>query len=110
MTGPGNADVYRGTDKHKRPWRVGVSGSQCGDADGAALFAGSVAHPTNESQRFATDGRRWFRALTGDHGEPGTVLWHGHPVEPADVPVVVQKVFVERGVLRRFHLSKVVAA
>lgn len=103
-------DRYVGSDRHKRPWKRGASGSQCGDADGPALFAQAVPHPDNPRQRFATDGVRWFRALPDDNpGADGGMVWHGHPVRPRDVPVAVQKHFVERGVVRRVSLSRVVS-
>lgn len=38
------------------------------------------------------------------------MIWHGHPVPAADVPIAVQRVFVERGVLRPVHHRKVVPA
>lgn len=104
-------DHYVGFDaKHKLPFRRAGSGSQCGGADGPGLFAQAVADPSNSNQRFATDGRRWFRALP-DHNpqEDGGMVWHGHPVEPRDVPTTVQRVFVARGVLRRTHQTKVIA-
>lgn len=103
------SDRYVGSDRHKRPWLVGESGSQCGDADGVALFKSAVPHPHNPRQRFVTDGERWYRALPDDNpGQDGGMVWHGHPVEPLDVPAAVQRVFVARQVLRRVHLKKVV--
>lgn len=94
-------DTYRGSDRHKRPWKVGRSGTPCGDADGPRLF-----HPR---QRFVTDGVRWFRALPDDSpGPDGGMVWHGHPVEPRDVSFAVQKLFVERGVIARPSRKRVV--
>lgn len=60
-------DTYVGSDRHKRPWRVGASGSQCGDADGEALFAAAVAHPGTRgsaSPRTGSDGSGRFRTTT----------------------------------------------
>lgn len=88
----------------------GESGSQCGNADGEALFAVAVTHPHNPRQRFVTDGERWFRALPDNNPDmDGAMAWHGHPVPPGAVPVAVQKEFVRRGVLRRASLRRVVA-
>lgn len=99
---------YAGSDRHKRPWVRGETGSQCRDADGPTLFRTAVVHPHSARQRFATDGQRWFRALPDDNPEEdGGTVWHGHPVPPVAVPVAVQKEFVRRGVLRRVSLSKV---
>ncbi len=102
-------DTYRGSDRHKRPWKVGRSGTPCGDADGPRLFVDAVPHPSNPRQRFATDGVRWFRALPDDSpGPDGGMVWHGHPVEPRDVCFAVQKLFVERGVIARPSRKRVV--
>lgn len=103
-------DAYVGSDRHKKPWVRGQSGSQCLDADGPALFADAVEHPRNPRQRFCTDGQRWYRALPDDNpGEDGGMVWHGHPVPPGDVPIAVQQEFVARGVIRRASLKKVIA-
>lgn len=102
-------DSYAGSDRHKRPWKVGRSGTQCEDADRPALFADAVAHPANPRQRFATDGRRWYRALPDDNpAGDGGMVWHGHPVEPRAVPFAVQRLFVERGMILRPSRKKVV--
>lgn len=101
--------MYVGSDRHKKPWVRGESGTQCGDADGAALFAEAIPHPNNPRQRYCTDGVRWYRALPDDNpSQDGGMVWHGHPLAPGDVPIAVQQEFVRRGVLRRASLRRVV--
>lgn len=101
---------YAGSDRHKRPWVRGQSGTLCADADGPALFAVAVPHPRNPRQRYCTDGVRWFRALPDDNPrEDGGMVWHGHPVPPGDVPIAVQQEFVRRGLLSRTSLKKVIS-
>jgi hypothetical protein len=81
----------------------------CGDADGASLFAQAVPHPHNKRQRFCTDGVRWFRALPDDNPDSENgMVWHGHPLPPSDVPIPVQQQFVERGVIRRVSLKRLI--
>jgi hypothetical protein len=103
-------DRYIGSDRHKKPWTRGGSGTMCGDADGPALFSDAVVHPHNPRQRFCTDGVRWYRALPDDNPDAdGAMTWHGHPLPPADVPIAVQEEFVRRGIIRRASLRRVIA-
>lgn len=95
--------IFRGSDKHTKPWQQGRKGSLCPeDIDRRHAQALLDASEMVGKQRYAVFAGRAYCAQSDDHG----THWHGYPVGWKEVPPRVWHRFLKDGKVSRRDLGR----